>query len=184
MRNEPWSSFDGGIARGAPAEAVEGDEAVLPDGAVAEGLGIKAGGEFAVFSKAEVDALKDGGFVVAGDVGEVLAVFDVVPAGVAVVVLVIFPPVSFKAGIESGVCGDGFGDVSGASHVVVGLALVEVVEAEFVDFLGGEFVALATAFGVGVGVKLWLSGAAEFLGGKWEDEGESEKDFHRNWGEL
>ena len=142
----------------------------MPDGAVAEGLGIEAGGEFAVFSEAEVDAFEDGGFFVAGDVGEVLAEFDVIPAGVAVVVLVVFSPMTFEAGIESGVGGDGFGDVSGAGHVVVGLALVEVVEAELVDFLGGEIVALAAAFGVSVGVKLWFGGAAELLGGKWEDE--------------
>ena len=66
--------------------------------------------------------------------GEVLPHLDVVPAGVAMVILVMFSSVAVEAGVEAGVRRNGLGEVLGTGHIVVGLALVEVVEAGFVDF--------------------------------------------------
>lgn len=109
-------------------------------------------------AEANADAFEDGEFLMAENLGDDFAHFGLVPAGVAVVVLIVFSPVSVLSGIESRVGWNDRGDLVGVRHVVVGLALEEIVKPLAVDRIGSELVVFAAFRRVGVGM---LAGARD-----------------------
>ena len=101
-------------------------------------------------TEANADAFEDGEFLMAENLGDDFAHLGLIPAGVAVVVLIVFSPVPVLSGVESGVGWNDRGDLVGVRHVEVGLALEEIVKPLAVDRIGSELVVFAAFRRVGV----------------------------------
>jgi hypothetical protein len=164
-----------GVAGGAPAEGVELDEAVLPNDRIREGFGIEGGGEVAVFAELDGDAFGDFDFVVAKGLALDGAPIDVVPATVFVVVFIVEAPVAVDTGVEAGEGGEDAGK-GFLGHVVIGLALVEIVDAGFVDEFAGVGAIFARAGGIDVGMGIGMGDieGGVFAGGEGGEREEEE----------
>ncbi len=160
---KPQPPVGGGVARAAPAVRVEGKESSLPEGPPRERLRVEDRAELVGFhvlrgpgkgssgSEPQAQGLQNRDLRGPEDVGRHGAKIDLIPPTVLMVVLVVLTPVPVLATVESGISGERLRDF-GLRHVIIGLALVEVVEPCFIYRFSGQGILLPPARRVGVRV--------------------------------